>query len=805
MEAHSRSHHARPRSRRQGRLQRALQAAALALAVLSVPNAGEFAAAPDADPVSSPPLPAAAAHDARGVVRYELDGWLDHGERTVQGKGRVIWRNTSPDPIGELQLHLYMNAFKNSRTTFMKESGGSHRSQKFYAGAWGWIDLLALELPDGSDLLENASFIRPDDGNEEDETVLRVPLAQWIEPGGEIELDMLFATRLPRVFARTGYSRDFYLVGQWFPKMCVYESEGMRGREAGGWNCHQFHSNGEFYADYGSYDVSITVPEGFVVGATGRLAGPPEATSGGAVKYRYLQDDVHDFAWTADPDFIEEKRSFRFSERRDPDEERRMARVLGLDASRIPDRGAEDLSGVPPDLRLGDVEVTLLLQPEHRGQAGRHFEAAFNAILYFGYWYGAYPYGTLTVVDPAWAGRGAGGMEYPTFITAGARWIAPAWRHEPESVTIHEYGHQYWYGLVGNNEFEEAWLDEGLDTYSTGRLLEKAYGPNYPLVRVNGIPLRQYPFFQIPRDADPNDAASVSSMPDGSPSAAARLLYLRWAGASNEPLLNIFRDLPFLTQPSDVPVEFFQERRARYHVDAAGRDRLALSSWEFVDRSSYSGNVYSRTAVMLDSLRRILGEDRFDRGMRLFHQRFRYRHPSTDDFVATMSEAAGEDLSWFFDQVIRGSGLLDYAVSEATSKAVPAAFGSFGPPADRTVITPEEAAGEGSDGPEVDLESVVTVIRRGAIRFPMQIELVFEGGRRDAYEWDGQYRWHRIRETGPDRLVRARVGPAEGLSLEAGWADNARTVEADRWPALKWWTRMVGWIQNVLYFYSGIA
>src|SRR4029078_9602416 len=133
-------------------------------------------------------------------------------------------------------------------------------------------DLKTLAMANGgADLLRGAPMMAPDDGNADDQTVLRTVLPQPVPPGGDITLDIAFTARLPRVFARTGYVNDYYLVGQWFPKLAVYEPAGTRGRTARGWKWHQFHANSEFYADYGSFDVRITTPERFVVGATGQL------------------------------------------------------------------------------------------------------------------------------------------------------------------------------------------------------------------------------------------------------------------------------------------------------------------------------------------------------------------------------------------------------------------------------------------------------------------------------------------------------------------------------------------------------
>ena len=140
---------------------------------------------------------------------------------------------------------------------------------------------------------------------------------------------------------------------------------------------------------------------------------------------------MHDFAWTTSPDYL--VRTARFEHPQ-----------------------------LPP------VEMRLLLQPEHAAQAERHFDATRTTLKYYGEWFGAYPYGHITIVDPAYQ-SGAGGMEYPTLFTAGTRWLAPAGVTTPEGVTVHEAGHQFWYGIVGNNEFEDAWMDEGFNTFSTAR------------------------------------------------------------------------------------------------------------------------------------------------------------------------------------------------------------------------------------------------------------------------------------------------------------------------------------------------
>ena len=138
-------------------------------------------------------------------------------------------------------------------------------------------------------------------------------------------------------------------------------------------------------------------------------------------------------------------------------------------------------------MRLTRVDVILLMQPEHLPQTERYLRAAMLAIKWFGLRYGRYPYRTLTIVDPAPGAGGSGGMEYPTFITAGSHALLNRTGRStacalPEEVTVHEFGHQFWQGLVANNEFEEAWLDEGINSYSTGKVLEMGYGRDATVV-----------------------------------------------------------------------------------------------------------------------------------------------------------------------------------------------------------------------------------------------------------------------------------------------------------------------------------
>ena len=369
-------------------------------------------------------------------VSYVLHVALD-AEHRLTGSGTVTWRNPDAVPVDSLQWHLYLNAFKQARSTFLRQRP-SDAAELERRDAWGRVDITSLEDGSGNNLLHSLTYLRPQDGNLSDETVAAVALPEPVMPGETITLTIAFVAQLPHIVARTGYvvradGQPFVMAAQWFPKLGVYEVPGQRyvpqDVPRGRWYTHQFHANSEFYADFGTYDVTIEVPADYVVGATGVRT--EEHREAGTKTVRYLAEEVHDFAWTASPAYLEATETWRH------------------------------------------VELRLLLQPEHRGQAQRHFDAARYALEAFDNLVGPYPYTTLTLVDGIGASNG---MEYPTLITCGTWYNLPTWIRALELVLIHEFGHQYFYGMLASNEAEEAWLDEGINSYVEGKVMDASYG-----------------------------------------------------------------------------------------------------------------------------------------------------------------------------------------------------------------------------------------------------------------------------------------------------------------------------------------
>ena len=234
------------------------------------------------------------------VVRYAIAAELDPVKHTLTGKQQLTWRNRSAQPVCSIYLHMYLNGFDGPGSTFMTEqrasSSGFRSNVSTKDGEYGYIRLDKVQQ---GGAVAKWSFVQPDDGPKTDRSVVRIDLPQAVAAGASTTLDIDFFDQLPRVVARTGYYGSFHLIGQWFPKISVLELPGERGATAPRWNAHEFHLHSEFYADYGSYDVRLTVPKDYTVGATGQLQGTP-VEQAGKTTHHYVQDDVHDFAWTAD-------------------------------------------------------------------------------------------------------------------------------------------------------------------------------------------------------------------------------------------------------------------------------------------------------------------------------------------------------------------------------------------------------------------------------------------------------------------------------------------------------------------------
>jgi hypothetical protein len=669
-----------------------------------------------ADNASLPPLPERSPRNAN----YTIEARLDPERHVIDGSLVLEWRNTSGQPLSSFPFHLYWNAFRDTLSTSARgqrrwvpaASGAAERERRF-----GYMQVQSVHLLDpadppgsGLDLTPTLRYVQPDDGNADDRTVMEVTAPEPVPAGGTARFRMAWTSRIPYGdIGRAGWIHDYHFIAQWFPKIAVHWK--------GAWNAHQFHATTEFFSDYGVYDVRLTLPEGFVVGATGALQEALPGPAPGLRTLRFRQEDVHDFAWTA---------SRRFRER----------------------TGRFDDAGYPP------VDIRLLVQPEHEHLADRYIEATRIALRSYGAWSAPYPYAQITVVDPAWVSA-SGGMEYPTLFTGGAGIHAPAVLQSPESVTIHECGHQFWYGLVGSNEFEEAWLDEGFNEYHEQKAAQLALGPVGWSRRYFG------------------------------PSSLARGVRAPWP----------------VVAPG-VWIGRGEGELAALRRTGEG-DAMARRGWDYASREAYVLNSYGKPALSLQTLEGLVGDETMTRILRTYARRYRFAHPTSEDFIAVVNDVTGKDYRWYFDQTWFSADLCDYAVEVRNDRArAPEGFEET--PTRALVLRPASpGTDEAGDDPG---DAEVTVRRLGEVRMPVELLVEFEDGRTAREAWDGQYRWARFRYPRA-KVVRAVVDPGRKIALDVNPGNNSWVEEEGvaRRAALKWAARWMLWLQHLLELHTVVG
>jgi hypothetical protein len=683
----------------------------------------------DADAVHVPSAPGAwggqrqpsEATLSERVASYELRAVVDPRAHTIEGSEKLRWKNRSDRAVRTLYFHTYLNGFEGPGSTWMTEKaryGAFRTGVETKAGEWGYIDVQSISQGGQPARMQ---YVQPDSGPATDRSVLRVDLPEPVAAGAETSLDIKFHDQLPRVIARTGWFDSYHLVAQWFPKIGVLELAGERGAEAPRWNVHEFHLHTEFYADWGSYDLEIVAPKGFTVGGVGARIGQPRDTAEGVV-HHFHQDDVHDAAFTL------------------------------WDGFAPPLTGVYDGPGSP------HVDVQVLYPPELEGSARAALQGTIDALRYFSQTLGPYPYKTVTVVVPPYNALESGGMEYETFFTTIGGVTVPdaAVRY----VTVHEFGHGYFMGLLASNEFEEPFLDEGMNEWWDSRMMEsEELTIDFSFVSKFG--------FKFP----------VIHMWD-----------YQWLGGSN----------------------------------LAGRplaDPIAGNSWHRMSSGTY-GAVYAHTAVVMHDLEKLLGGDAIARGMKLYYARWHHRHPSAADLREALADAAPEHrdtIRAWFDQQVYSADLVDDAVDEVESEEILPRPGRIEKDGKLTERTPEQVrqeiadqraafdrdhTGHNTGGPFLFRNVVRT--RRHAAQVPQTLIVEFNDGRQEQLVWPVGERWHRWVFERSSRVTQARLDPAGNILLDVNKLDDGRTREPHKLPARRLAMEGTTWVDMFLSLVSSL-
>jgi len=521
-------------------------------------------------------------------VAYDIDVTLDDSLHTLTAYEKLTYTNNSLDELEFIWFHLWPNAYKNNETAFAKQKFDQGSTRFHFADKedMGYIDSLDFKVNGESvDLEYHPEWI----------DVAKIHLINPLMPGESILIETPFYVKIPVVFSRLGHTGKHYEITQWYPKPAVYDNDG--------WHPMPYLDMGEFYSEFGTFDVKITLPEKYRIMATGDLIdGESEyawldslAIEGDRLydlekkdlkkqikelmknndkdseetkTLHFHQENVHDFAWFADPTWIIRKGELKFEE--------------------------------------SDRNVTLwsMYLPKNAELWENSIEYLNDATYWYSRFYLEYPYDHVTAVDGDMSA--GGGMEYPN-ITVISKMPS---KDLLEEVIMHEVGHNWLYGIAGFNEREHAWQDEGLNTYANIKYWEKKYG-------------------------DRGETLIISDFIQNKLKIANKLR-MSWI---NYLAYNMIA-LPADEQPIDI------------------------TSTDFKTNNSYGVSVYYKAAIFTYYLQHYLSEELMDEILQEFFDKWKFKHPQPIDIKQAFESNTDADLAWYFDGVLNETKTVDYTIKK---------------------------------------------------------------------------------------------------------------------------------------------
>jgi peptidase M1-like protein len=513
-------------------------------------------------------------------VNYNIVVELDDEKHELVAFEKITYINNSPKTLNYIYFHLWPNAYKKYNSALGKQQLEDHNTKLYFAPdrLLGYIDGLEFKVGDEVLQWEYAPY---------NEDICLVHLLDPLLSGESVEITTPFNVKIPKgIFSRLGHIDQSYQITQWYPKPAVYDKDG--------WHQMPYLDMGEFYSEYGAFDVFITLPKNYVVGATGDLVSgdkelawlneiaektalidsfdvfdmsfPPSSDTTKTLHYH--QEKVHDFAWFADKRY----------------------HVL---------KGEVEL---PHSKRK--VTTWAMFTNNEADLWKNSIEYINDATYYYSLWNGDYPYNHVTAVDGALSA--GGGMEYPNITVIGESGD----NFGLETVIMHEVGHNWFYGILGSNERDHAWMDEGLNSMNENRYIET----KYPTRRLVGD------------------------------SSAAQKKIIKWINLG---------EYKHKTQ-YDLGYTVNACRNLDQPIEEASEEYTSLN---------YGGIVYGKTALVFDYLMAYLGEELYDKCMQRYFNEWKFKHPQPDDLRKIFEEETGKDLSWFFNGIIKTTHKIDFKIA----------------------------------------------------------------------------------------------------------------------------------------------
>ncbi len=516
-------------------------------------------------------------------VNYNIAVTLNDADHSLNGQIKVEYINHSPDALPFIWFHLWPNGYKNKETALYKQLQADTTNKKIPEGpaATGYIDNLNFTINGQAVKTElHPQYI----------DVVKLVLAKPLAPGASVTISTPFHVQLPEYFSRMGHAGNYYMITQWYPKPAVYDRKG--------WHAIPYLDRGEFYSEFGSFDVRITLPADYVVAATGNLQTAAELdaykTSGasnramisavtstisdeakrvkalealqlrkpftspsGSKTLQYTEKNIHDFAFFASKDFIVQYDTLK-----------------NADGS--------------------TVDAYTFHRPESIGSWYNSVVFAKDATRHYGNWLGGYPYGTVKALEGP-KNQSSGGMEYPTVTLITSPDATP---DKLDAVITHEVGHNWFYGMLATNERDHPWMDEGLNTYYQFRYEAEKYKGN-----------------MIFGDAIPEEVRKL-------------------------------------------PAEQFQAAVYNALTQVPMPEPVSTASADFATKDEYGLVIYVKTAMWMYMVEAAAGRANLDKAMRAYFEAWKFKHPYPEDLKAVLQkELPAADIDALFKLLDKKGGL----------------------------------------------------------------------------------------------------------------------------------------------------
>ena len=530
------------------------------------------------------------------VVDYDIEVTLNDKDHTLSAYEKLNYLNNSPDTLSFIWFHIWPNAYKNDSTAFAKQKGSESKFARADSAKRGFIDSLDFSV-DGKKVNWES--------HPEWIDVVKIKLNTPLNPGESVQIETPFFVKIPNQFSRLGHTGQHYEITQWYPKPAVYDHKG--------WHPMPYLNMGEFYSEFGSFDVKITLPKDYRIMATGDMIN-------GEAEYKWLDslttvtDSIHSLP---EEDFEKWTTSKIEGEMK---EEKSDTLNVGMKTFHFHQEKVHDFAWFADkkwlvqkgELSLTDSTHAVTLWSFYLPKNAEQWRNSIEYLHDSGYWYsryyGDYPYNHITAVDGDMSA--GGGMEYPNITVIASM---PS-KHMLEMVIMHEVGHNWFYGILGSNERYHTWMDEGFNEYTCIRYWQDKY-------------------------ADQNERFVISELVQDK--------------------LGIAKNLKF---------SFFEYFSYAMSAKSPDAQPLNLKADEY--KGGNYGLNYNKTSVFTRFLQHYLGEEKMDEIMQNYYETWKFRHPYPEDVRVIFEKHTDKDLSWYFDGVFNTTDYLDFSIQKKRNRFI---------------------------------------------------------------------------------------------------------------------------------------